>query len=256
MTKSLMTPMCCGMDAKWVDNGPKLSYFYCGECRNEVLAPMAPLEEPPKDGEKGLTKAFEYLPPNDDVAGLSVEIFCGGTIPDKYTWISEYWRGGVLQDLVPLKPREPSPQEQVDGTSAIFDANALVLYPRKGFVALEEEANLRGPQELIKAPEMLSNVPLIRELSVRELESEWADAERDAALAKRRPPTPPSTQADCADVVTFLVDSWTSDYDIKISESAKLCLQLRIEDAISFASHKAVEDAEGDSGTYEENENK
>lgn len=32
----MSNPTCCGKDAVWVDNGPKLKYFYCRECKKEV----------------------------------------------------------------------------------------------------------------------------------------------------------------------------------------------------------------------------
>lgn len=28
---------CCGMDAVWVNNGPRLEYWYCNECKAEVF---------------------------------------------------------------------------------------------------------------------------------------------------------------------------------------------------------------------------
>ena len=31
------SPMCCGMPAKFVQISPRLEYFYCSECRKEVL---------------------------------------------------------------------------------------------------------------------------------------------------------------------------------------------------------------------------
>ena len=33
-----MSPTCCGGPAVWVDNGPRLQYFYCQECKQEVGA--------------------------------------------------------------------------------------------------------------------------------------------------------------------------------------------------------------------------
>lgn len=31
-----MTPLCCNVESKYVDLGPRLQYFYCGECKKEV----------------------------------------------------------------------------------------------------------------------------------------------------------------------------------------------------------------------------
>jgi len=28
---------CCGTDSRWVENVPGKGYFYCGECKNEVV---------------------------------------------------------------------------------------------------------------------------------------------------------------------------------------------------------------------------
>lgn len=32
-----MIPVCCGQEAKWVVNGRDLQYWYCRECKEEVL---------------------------------------------------------------------------------------------------------------------------------------------------------------------------------------------------------------------------
>lgn len=42
----MIKPMCCGLESLWVDNGPSLQYFFCGECRKEVV-PVA--EDKPTD---------------------------------------------------------------------------------------------------------------------------------------------------------------------------------------------------------------
>lgn len=41
-----LTPFCCSKLAKWVVHGPSLAYFYCGECKNEVL-PISVSEKEP-----------------------------------------------------------------------------------------------------------------------------------------------------------------------------------------------------------------
>lgn len=32
----MSNPRCCGAEARWVNNGPNLQYWFCGECKNEV----------------------------------------------------------------------------------------------------------------------------------------------------------------------------------------------------------------------------
>lgn len=39
-----MKLVCCNKDAVWMDQGPNLQYWFCTECRQEVLQPLA-LEE-------------------------------------------------------------------------------------------------------------------------------------------------------------------------------------------------------------------
>lgn len=66
MDKSLMTPFCCGIQANWIDNGPRLQYFMCGECRQEVLAPLSPLEEPPTAATPVNLNLEPLIAPNED----------------------------------------------------------------------------------------------------------------------------------------------------------------------------------------------
>lgn len=35
-------PECCGKKARWVNNGPRLEYWYCGECKTEVKEQKKP----------------------------------------------------------------------------------------------------------------------------------------------------------------------------------------------------------------------
>jgi len=71
-------PMCCGQDSVWVDMGPKLQYFYCRECKNEVkdtgkrdyTAPNVYLDdswaaELLKDLERNSTDFGNGTPPSD-----------------------------------------------------------------------------------------------------------------------------------------------------------------------------------------------
>jgi len=55
------TPICCNRDARFVDNGPNMQYFFCDECRNEVLAPtdLQEVKETEEDLRSGL-ELFDY----------------------------------------------------------------------------------------------------------------------------------------------------------------------------------------------------
>lgn len=44
MRDSKLTPYCCTLEATWVDNVPGKEYYYCRNCKKEVLHPLA-LEE-------------------------------------------------------------------------------------------------------------------------------------------------------------------------------------------------------------------
>lgn len=33
----MSNPRCCGADSRWVENVADKGYFFCGECRNEVM---------------------------------------------------------------------------------------------------------------------------------------------------------------------------------------------------------------------------
>jgi hypothetical protein len=39
----------CSNDARWVDNGPRLQYWYCGDCKIEVVPPPPDLFSSLKD---------------------------------------------------------------------------------------------------------------------------------------------------------------------------------------------------------------
>lgn len=67
--RDLVTPICCGGNATWVDHGPGCCYWYCKDCKNEVAAPMGPLEDPPMmmlTEDPDLLKEFEKLLKNYD----------------------------------------------------------------------------------------------------------------------------------------------------------------------------------------------
>lgn len=46
--KKEIIPICCKEDSKWVENVPGKGYFYCTQCKKEVLTPVA-LEEVKKN---------------------------------------------------------------------------------------------------------------------------------------------------------------------------------------------------------------
>lgn len=37
-------PSCCGLESRWINNGPALQYFFCDECKKEVSSAV-PAEE-------------------------------------------------------------------------------------------------------------------------------------------------------------------------------------------------------------------
>lgn len=36
----MIKPICCNLEAVWIDNVPGKEYFFCQECRKEVLTPL------------------------------------------------------------------------------------------------------------------------------------------------------------------------------------------------------------------------
>lgn len=40
MNKSALIPICCGANAVWSDSVPGKEYWFCRECKNEVIAPL------------------------------------------------------------------------------------------------------------------------------------------------------------------------------------------------------------------------
>ena len=37
----MIKSFCCDKEARWVDNGPRLQYYYCDVCRKEVMPVQA-----------------------------------------------------------------------------------------------------------------------------------------------------------------------------------------------------------------------
>lgn len=42
MKHYLKTPTCCGKESVYVDNVPGKEYYYCRECKNEVIQTISP----------------------------------------------------------------------------------------------------------------------------------------------------------------------------------------------------------------------
>ena len=61
---------CCGMDSVWVENVPGKGYYYCKECKNEVVSPI---EVPDEDSIEHLFKnhflLWDYIRPHALVYG-------------------------------------------------------------------------------------------------------------------------------------------------------------------------------------------
>lgn len=61
---------CCGQSPRWVENIPGKGYFFCGECKSEVLEPLK--VENPKSGfvdavEAALIEANKLLYSNNQL---------------------------------------------------------------------------------------------------------------------------------------------------------------------------------------------
>jgi hypothetical protein len=97
------TPFCCGIEASWVNNGPNLQYFYCKECKNEVITAEV-LEAVTKERVK--INAIQYAqPPND--ATIEPEQFdfffysktCTFKTSDKLVLCKDFYGSLSLEDL-------------------------------------------------------------------------------------------------------------------------------------------------------------
>lgn len=61
MEKPSITPICCGQDAEWIVQSLNLAYFFCRECRKEVIAPEKLELKEEGSGPRVFMGASEYV---------------------------------------------------------------------------------------------------------------------------------------------------------------------------------------------------
>jgi hypothetical protein len=76
MSKPEYTPVCCGVEATWVVLSPRLEYWYCRECKQEVD------EEEPYPWGRGIADSVRvdagvWLPNDPLATALGVSGKCG-----------------------------------------------------------------------------------------------------------------------------------------------------------------------------------
>lgn len=84
-----MNPLCCNVESKYVDLGPRLQYFYCGECKNEV--------DPNKDN----SPSIEINPGGSFVYNYKID--SSGAVPDPNAGVGQQRAAAVVVPR-PLDP--------------------------------------------------------------------------------------------------------------------------------------------------------
>lgn len=85
-------PSCCGTAARWIDNGPRLQYWLCDECKKEVTEPeSAQLEQMAQISDDDFDKLYG--------SNLIINTPSGVTVIGPANPIKPVWLDGIVGEL-------------------------------------------------------------------------------------------------------------------------------------------------------------